>query len=39
MWYLVKIGQAISEKKTFKDYMISYVYDWLSWGFMAQSTH
>ena len=24
MWTLVKIGQALSEKKTFKDYMILY---------------
>ena len=26
MWNLVKIGQAVSEKKTFKDYMILYMY-------------
>ena len=25
-WYLVKIGQAVSEKKTFKDYKILYTY-------------
>ena len=26
MWELVKIGQAASEKKTFKDYDILYMY-------------
>ena len=26
MWNLVKIGQAVSEKKTFKDYKILYMY-------------
>ena len=26
MWILVKIVKAISDKKTFKDYMISYMY-------------
>ena len=26
MWNLVKIGQAVSEKKTFKDYEILYMY-------------
>ena len=32
MWNLVKIGQAVSEKKTFKDYTILYMYNstWLS---------
>ena len=26
MWNLVKIGQAVSEKKTFQDFMILYLY-------------
>ena len=26
MWYLAKLGQAVSEKKTFKDYEILYMY-------------
>ena len=26
MWYLVKTGQAVLEKKTFKDYEILYMY-------------
>ena len=26
IWFLVKIGQAVSEKKTFKDYEILYMY-------------
>ena len=26
MWNLVKIGEAVSEKNTFKDYMILYKY-------------
>ena len=26
MWNLVKIGQAVSEKKTIKDFLILYVY-------------
>ena len=26
MWNLVKIGQVVSEKKTFKDFMILYLY-------------
>ena len=26
MWHLVKIGQVGSEKKTFKDFMILYLY-------------
>ena len=26
MWNLVEIGQAVSEKKIFKDYTISYMY-------------
>ena len=26
MWNLVKIGEEVSEKKTFKDFMILYLY-------------
>ena len=26
MWNLVKIGQVVSEKKTFKDFMVLYLY-------------
>ena len=26
IWNLVKVGQAVSEKKTFKDYEILYMY-------------
>ena len=26
IWNLVKIGQAVSEKKTFKDYTLLYMY-------------
>ena len=26
MWKMVKIGQAVSEKKTFKDFIILYLY-------------
>ena len=26
MWKMVKIGQPVSEKKTFKDFMILYLY-------------
>ena len=36
MWNLVKIAQAVSERKTFKNYTILYIC--LCWGFTAQST-
>ena len=26
MWNMLKIGQAVAEKKTLKDYMILYLY-------------
>ena len=37
VWHLVKIGQAVLEKKTFKDYEILYIYiaqgqGQISWG-------